>query len=717
MAEECMSAQANFGDASVVCNQECTAAIDACGPLPYLPTVQSCKSWCEGVSVSSEGLDESIDLAGALIVAGCPTGTERLRVLFSELIEVVEVCEDACDTEAAEACYAGGANEDFDEAGCQVSCSTEYFAQETGFIEDGSCTELIEGCNGSPCQCVETCTSDSASSAMCNSSCVNRVAAGLYVSLDTCVTECFQGGSDALIIAACWTTAPTASLAVARCEQGYGTDEIAQECIDLCVPTPGEPSDICSEWTDYSCALVCEGARRWAHPDATDEIVSCVSGMLGTSCDVFSIGAQCGNLACTPSGCPANQEVCKTGLCDLNQGACVLVNKVPGVSCDEGDQCVSDGVCDAGQCVGDVVVCDIDNNAGSGCEEAFCDSSQGCITVPLDSGTSCDDGDLCSVSDTCDGSGQCSGDPVSCDDNVDCTSDTCEVGVGCVFTPHDAECSDGVDCTVDTCEENGCHHVPDVLLCDDGVECTSPACDLVNDCQFIPKDDQCDDGDDCTSDLCSPSQGCLFDPIDNCVGLPGGGGGEIGLDILCKDGTEPDSYEVIVLSNPGAESGKQDWNAEFGLFEAYSDQGLANCQVPTPPQGDHAWILGEMCDNPGGTVPFYSALTTVELTSESKAIMQSGHGQVRLTAQAGTYHSGVEIEAMVRWGDGPGQETSVLGETDVFGPAPQDWNIIRAVVPIEPDLNSIHVGVKIGGDVSPFGGWFDDVHVEMLKCP
>ena len=116
-------------------------------------------------------------------------------------------------------------------------------------------------------------------------------------------------------------------------------------------------------------------------------------------------------------------------------------------------------------------------------------------------------------------------------------------------------------------------------------------------------------------------------------------------------------------------------------------------------------------------MPFYSALTEAGLTAASKAIMQSGDGQVRLTAQAGTYHSGVEIEAMVRWVDGSGQETSVLGETVVFGPAPQDWNIIRAVVPIEPDLNSIHVGVKIRGDSSPIGGWFDDLHVEMLECP
>ncbi|MBD91309.1 MAG: hypothetical protein CL940_13335, partial [Deltaproteobacteria bacterium] len=140
MASECTDPEADFGDVSVVCEQECTAAIEACGPLPYLPTVQSCKSWCEGAAVSSQGLDQSIDLAGALLAADCPTGVERLRVFFSELLEMVPACEEACATSAAVACYGPqGENGTYDESGCQQSCSNDYFTQSTGFIEDGSC--------------------------------------------------------------------------------------------------------------------------------------------------------------------------------------------------------------------------------------------------------------------------------------------------------------------------------------------------------------------------------------------------------------------------------------------------------------------------------------------------------------------------------------------------------------------------------------------------
>jgi hypothetical protein len=504
------------------------------------------------------------------------------------------------------------------------------------------------------------------------------------------------------------------SLAAVRCEQAYGPGEISEDCVELCVPTADNPSEICSDVGGYSCAVACEGARRWATADAQTEMLECISGMLGSSCDLGSIGAQCGNLACSPSGCPESPDECKEGVCDLNVGLCAVVNEADGSSCGVGNQCLDAAVCSGGECGGISVLCESPENP---CEKSECDPEVGCVFVSVDEGTACDDEDACSVGDKCDDSGGCSGEPLDCHDEHDCTSDTCEAGVGCVFTPHDAECSDGVDCTVDTCEANGCHHTLDATLCDDNILCTQESCHPEAGCGYALQNDLCDDDNDCTSDLCSASQGCLFDPIDDCVGLPGGGGGEIGLDILCEDGNEPFSYEVVVLSNPGAESGKQDWTTEFGLFESYNDQSLANCQAPTPPQGSNAWILGEVCDDSGSAAPFYTALTEVGLTLASKAIMQSGHGQVRLTAQAGTNYSGVEIEALIRWVDNLGQETSFLGETGVFGPAPQDWNTIQAVTSIVPDLSSIHVGVKIRGDSSPVGGWFDDLHVEMLECP
>jgi len=202
-------------------------------------------------------------------------------------------------------------------------------------------------------------------------------------------------------------------------------------------------------------------------------------------------------------------------------------------------------------------------------------------------------------------------------------------------------------------------------------------------------------------------------PINGCITIPGEGPDAI----LCQDGSPPDSYETIVLANPGAELQNQDWAAQFGGLEFYSGEGLQNCILPTPPQGDNAWILGEVCEQSGVPQQLYQAEAPAPLSQESKAIILSGNGQVRLTAQAGTDYSVIEILAYIALTDQSGQETTYTGTQSQEGPTVVPWNVIRAVTPVEENLSSMKVGVKFQGEAWPIGGWFDDVHVEVLNCP
>ena len=717
MPMQCTLPQASFGDVSLLCEDQCSAAIDACGPLPFLDTVGSCKSWCEGVSVASAGLDESIDLAAALLAADCPSGNERLRVLFSELIDIVPLCEDVCATQAATECYGGGADGGFDVLNCQVSCSSEYFAQETGFVDESSCGELIDGCNGSPCDCVQDCTSDFPLEVLCDSGCDVLVEAAVYGSYESCFDACSDGGIGGLIHAACWATAPTASLAAMRCEQAYGPGEPSDPCVELCVPTPESPSDICSDVAGYTCALVCEGARRWAAPESGSEMLECISGILDASCDIASVGPQCGQLACPPYGCPDSDEPCTTGKCDLVLGLCMEVQKPDGVSCAQDNLCVFDAVCTGGVCQGSELVCSLGMGANGSCEDMACDPTIGCISVPAQAGTACDDQDPCSVNDTCDDGGLCSGDLLTCDDGLACTNDSCVLGTGCVFEAMDSACDDQVPCTVDTCGATGCNHAPDPSQCDDQNACTSESCDPAAGCEYTPTDDMCDDGNECTTDSCDPSVGCVNTSIDFCMGIPGGGDNEI----LCQDGSTPFETEIVVLSNPGAESGLTDWSSADDALDFYSGTGSEVCQLPQPPQGQMAWILGDPCDGQGGpdVIPSVDAFTELSLTQASKAIVQSGSGEIRLSVQAGSYVSTGVISAVVSVTDENGDDHETLGSQSLLGPSAEDWTVIRAVVPIGPELSSLRVGVRITDNFAgaSLGAWFDDVHVEVLKCP
>ncbi len=151
---------------------------------------------------------------------------------------------------------------------------------------------------------------------------------------------------------------------------------------------------------------VCDGAGVCAHVDNTKP------------CDDDSfctVGDICGAGSCrgTARDCAAAGNQCNAGVCDETLDACVLQPLPDDTSCNDGDACTQEDICQAGACVGtDAIVCtprDQCHHAG------VCDPVTGTCSNPAkDDGAFCDDGSACTRSDRCI-AGACVGaDPVIC---------------------------------------------------------------------------------------------------------------------------------------------------------------------------------------------------------------------------------------------------------------------------------------------------------------
>jgi hypothetical protein len=208
------------------------------------------------------------------------------------------------------------------------------------------------------------------------------------------------------------------------------------------------------------------------------------------------------------------------------------------VDCDDGDRCNGRERCEDGVCVdgNDPITCpDPDDDLCSGVPT--CEPSTGeCVPG---SPPSCpgDDGNPCNGIEACVPALGCATlDPLECDDGVDCTDDTCDPGLGCVFTPSNARCTDRAGgtctdlgcvygcemasdcvsddpCVIPTCVDGTCQlrrmtceagleccgGTCEAPGCDDDEHCTRDVCDRALGCQHLPRIDGCDDGDACTT--------------------------------------------------------------------------------------------------------------------------------------------------------------------------------------------------------------------------
>jgi len=275
--------------------------------------------------------------------------------------------------------------------------------------------------------------------------------------------------------------------------------------------------------------------------DACDPASGCTYEFNTNPCNDFDEcnGAeQCdgaGNCAAgTPIDCDDGNP-CTDDSCDPSAG-CQYADTAAGTSCADGDACNGDELCAEGACApGTAPDCD----DGNTCTDDSCDSSSGCVTANVASGTDCGDGDTCNGDETC-LDGVCTGGTaLDCDDDDVCTADTCDAAAGCQndaiedCCAEDADCPERGACVEIFCDldANECASSPiadcctEDSECDDGSDGTDDACDLTtNTCTNTPKGcladaALCDDSDACTDDICGSDGTCSNEAIEGCCAL------------------------------------------------------------------------------------------------------------------------------------------------------------------------------------------------------
>ncbi len=202
---------------------------------------------------------------------------------------------------------------------------------------------------------------------------------------------------------------------------------------------------------------------------------------------------------------------CVQTICDPPTGNCFKENEPDGTPCDDGTACTTPDSCTGGVCGGAKVDCD-DANA---CTNDICDASAGCLHQSA-TGTPCDDGDNCTSPDVCQ-AGSCAPGPDvcackvdgDCDDGKACTVDVC-TNNQCTSGPANGiACEDDDKCTgTGECVDGACK--PGAFNdCDDNYACTTDSCDAAtgackNEVIYgcCTKDKNCDDKNDCTADSC-----------------------------------------------------------------------------------------------------------------------------------------------------------------------------------------------------------------------
>ena len=255
-----------------------------------------------------------------------------------------------------------------------------------------------------------------------------------------------------------------------------------------------------------------------------------------TGCVFVPNSAECddGN-ACTANGCVEGEcfafditceddNPCTDDLCEASQGCVFTPNTLP---CDDNSLCTLNDACAEGVCVSGVAQdCANDNP----CTDEICDPQSGCLSTP--NTLLCDDGDLCTESDICQ-AGVCVGSLILCEDDNPCTDESCVPGIGCQTSNNSAPCDDGDACTTgdqcgagqcqsgtatncsdanlctdDLCKsDTGCFNPPNNLPCQDGDACTDNDQCISGECIGLPVD--CEDGALCTDNLCNPNTGCF----------------------------------------------------------------------------------------------------------------------------------------------------------------------------------------------------------------
>ena len=226
-------------------------------------------------------------------------------------------------------------------------------------------------------------------------------------------------------------------------------------------------------------------------------------------------GAPCNGTP--PVSCRESTGTCKSGTCDYTV-------KTSGL-CDDSNACTDDDTCNvSGACVGTARVC---NAPPSQCHEPAGTCANGdCSYAPKARNISCNDGNACTVNDVCDGAGTCGGMTLSCNSAPSpchewvgtCSNNACDYRLKAV----NSSCNDGNPCTTaDSCNSSGtCAGAPlDCNIppspCQEWAgTCSNNACDY----RPRPAGTSCNDGSMCTiGDSCDGSGQCIAGESDPCI--------------------------------------------------------------------------------------------------------------------------------------------------------------------------------------------------------
>jgi len=204
-----------------------------------------------------------------------------------------------------------------------------------------------------------------------------------------------------------------------------------------------------------------------------NELAPCDDGLFCTENDACMSGVCTGGTAkyCQPP------DACHIGACDEASDQCTSMPGNDGAQCDDMDACTLAGSCLNGQCTkGPPVDCSVFDGP---CAVGTCIAGQGCIPMPVNDGTGCNDGLFCTVNDKCT-AGMCKGDPNPCaPPNNSCQTGLCdELSKSCTVTvaPNGTPCDDGSICTTnEKCQNGQCTNgqpANNGAACDDKNGCT-----------------------------------------------------------------------------------------------------------------------------------------------------------------------------------------------------------------------------------------------------
>jgi hypothetical protein len=239
----------------------------------------------------------------------------------------------------------------------------------------------------------------------------------------------------------------------------------------------------------------------------------CEDGKMCTALDTCLDGVCKGG---PMKSCPSNGP-CSVGICDVATDTCIEVPGNDGGFCNMGDPCVLLSSCLNGVCQPNQLKdCSF---MSSVCGDGVCDPQKGCISVPKNEGTPCNDFQFCTIQDQCTG-GVCAGVPNPCGVQVDdpCKTGSCnEAQQSCVVVAGNdgAACEDGNQCTGgEKCLAGTCvggTPANNGLSCDDADGCTSGTSCTNGSCgnpqsQIVT----CVEGDMCCPAGCANDKDCLY---------------------------------------------------------------------------------------------------------------------------------------------------------------------------------------------------------------